>query len=153
MGWQFAGFFARADASVLEAALRMWPGCQGRLIADPFPGMGVAVSAHALTYGDSEQEQEQAQQLAWALECGLVAWSRHYPLTLFVFIRADCFGGACVYEGYVCQDGAVRERAADGDDGDRSGAALRQLVRALGVELGDPPLFAPFTRGFFDGSQ
>ncbi len=148
MGWQFAGFFARADGSVLEDALRTWPGCHGRLIADPFPGLGVAVSAHALTYGDSEQEQEQAQQVAWALERGLAPWSHHYPLILFVFIRADCFAGDCVYEGYVCQDGAVHERAADGD---RGGAALRQLVRALGVELGDPPHFAPFTREFFDG--
>lgn len=50
MGWQFAGFFARAGSPVLEAALGMWPECHGRLIADPFPGIGVAVPERALTY-------------------------------------------------------------------------------------------------------
>ena len=147
MGWQFAGFFAWADPSVLEAALSMWPECHGRLIVDPFPGIGVAVPERALTYGDSDEEQERAQELAWALERDLVAWSHRFPLTPFVFLRADCSGGVCWYEGYVCQDGAVREATADRA---RGGAALRQLVRALSVELGDPPLFAPFTRGFFD---
>ncbi|HEV2459485.1 MAG TPA: hypothetical protein VGS80_14100 [Ktedonobacterales bacterium] len=146
MGWQFADFFAQADPSVLEAALATWPECRGRLIVDPFPGIGVAVPERALTDGDSDEEQERAQELAWALERDLVAWSRRFPLTLFVFLRADCAGGTCWYEGYVCQDGVVREAAADRA---RGGAALRQLVRALGVELGDPPLFAPFTRGFF----
>jgi hypothetical protein len=147
MGWQFAGCFARADPSVLEAALGTWPQCRGRLIADPFPGIGVAVSDRALTYGDADAEHERAQELAWALEGALVAWSHRFPLTPFVFLRADCSGGVCWYEGYVCQDGAVREAAADRA---RGGDALRQLVRALGVELEDPPLFAPFTRGFFN---
>jgi hypothetical protein len=147
MGWQFTGFFARTDPSVLEAALGTWPECRGRLIADPFPGIGVAVPEHALTYGDSDEEQEHAQELAWALERDLMAWSRRFPRTPFVFLRADCSGGVGWYEGYVCQDGAVREAATDRA---RGGAALRQLVRALGVELGEPPLFAPFTRGFFD---
>jgi hypothetical protein len=121
MGWQFAGFFVQAERPVLDAALRTWPGCRGRLIADPFHGIGVAVPEHALTYGDTEEDQEQAQELAWALEQELVAWSRHYPTMHFVFIRADCFGGVCDYEGYVCQDRVILERAKDGE---RSGAAL-----------------------------
>lgn len=152
MGYVFAGFFARADAPILEAALRRWPGCRGRLITEPFPGIGVAVNDHVLTYGGStEEEYEQAQELAWAIEEELVEWSRQYPATRFVFLRANCFGGKCVYEGYVCQDGLIRERAKDDKPGD--GDALPQLVRALGIELGVPPYFEPFTRHFFDRSH
>jgi hypothetical protein len=151
MGYVFSGFFARADAPILQAALRRWPGCRGRLITEPFPGIGVAVNDHVLTYGGStEEEYEQAQELAWAIEEELVEWSRLYPAICFVFLRADCFGGGCRYEGYVCQDGAVRERAED--HGPNNGNALPRLVRALGVELGTPPHFEPFTRHFFDHS-
>jgi hypothetical protein len=152
MGWQFAGFFAQADRSILEAALRTWPGCVGRLITEPFQGIGVAVPEHALTYtyGPSDEEREHARELASALELELEAWSRAYPTMPFVFLRAACVGGPCLYAGYVCQDGVVRLRASDRE---RGGAALPRLVRALGVELGDPPDFAPFTRGFFDHAR
>ncbi len=152
MGYQFAGFFARADAPILEAALRTWPGSRGRLITEPFPGIGVAVNDHVLTYGGStEEENEQAQELAWAIEEELVEWSCQYPAICFVFLRAECAGGTCLYGGYVCQDGAVNERAKDDKPG--AGTALPQLVRALGVELGTPPYFEPFTRGFFGRSR
>jgi len=151
MGWQFAGFFAHADEAALEAALRAWPGCQGRVITEPFHGIGVAVPSHAFTYGDSDEEQEQAEELAWAIEQELVVWSRRYPATRFVFISADCFGGTCQYEGYVCEDGAILLRAQDPDEGE--GGALPRLVRALGVELATPPFFEPLTRGFFERSR
>lgn len=152
MGYVFAGFFARADAPILEAALRGWPSCRGRIITEPFPGIGVAVNDHVLTYGGStEEEYEQAQELAWAIEEELVEWSRQYPAICFVFLRAECFGGTCLHEGYVCQDGAIHERAQDTDDDE--GDALPRLVRALGVELATPPYFEPFTRGFFERSR
>ncbi len=152
MGYVFAGFFARADAAVLEAALPRWPGCRGRLISQPFTGIGVEVPDEILTYGGgSDEEDEQAQELAWAIEDDLVEWSRHYPATRFVFFRANCFGGKCMYEGYVCQDGVIRERANDDKPGD--GDALPRLVRALGVDLGTPPHYEPFTRGFFECSR
>lgn len=148
MGFQFAGFFAQAQPEVLAAALRTWPGCRGRLITEPFHGLGIAVPSHALTYGDTEEEQEQARKLAYALEDELVRWSQQYTDTVFVFVSADCFGGKCLYAGYVCQNGAVLERAQDTDEQD--GIALPRLVRALGVELGDSSYFAPLLRDFFE---
>ncbi|MGZ3665519.1 MAG: hypothetical protein ACXVDA_13670 [Ktedonobacterales bacterium] len=152
MGYQFAGFFARSDTPILDAALRRWPGCRGRLITEPFPGIGVAVNDHVLTYGGStEEEYEQAQELAWAIEQELVEWSRQYPATRFVFLRAECFGGECLYEGYVCQDGSIHDSAQDTDED--NGDALPRLVRALGVKLGTPPYFEPLTRHFFDRSH
>ncbi|HEX8035763.1 MAG TPA: hypothetical protein VF510_18035 [Ktedonobacterales bacterium] len=148
MGYVFAGFFARADTPILQAALRRWPGCRGRLITTPFPGIGVAVNDHILTYGGStEEEYEQAEELAWAIEQELVEWSRQYPTICFVFLHAECFGGTCLCEGYVCQDGVIHARAQDTDEDNAE--ALPLLVRALGVELGTLPHFEPFTRGFF----
>ncbi|HEV8193390.1 MAG TPA: hypothetical protein VGP82_18160 [Ktedonobacterales bacterium] len=149
MSYAFAGFFAQAEPSVLKDALATWPGCQGRIITEPFQGIGVAVPEQALTYGRPAHVGERATALAYALEEELVAWSRGYPATRFVFMRARCIGGPCRYWGYVCQDGAIQARATDSVMG--HGDALQRLVRALGVELdqesGD---FAPFTRGYFN---
>ena len=148
MGFQFAGVFAQAQPEILAAALRTWPGCHGRLITEPFHGLGIAVPSYALTYSDSVEEQEQARGLAYELEDGLVGWSQQYPETVFVFLNADCFGGKCLYAGYVCQNGMVLERVQDMDE--RDGIALPRLVRALGVELDDSGHFVPLTRDFFD---
>lgn len=151
MGWQFAGFFAKAEVSVLDAALRKWPDAQGRMIVDPFQGIGVAVPSEALTYGDTDEEYEQAQELAWALKRELVEWSRGYPTKRFVFIRADCFGGTCDYEGYICGDGIIQyqTKEANGSQNDM----LRTLVQALGVELPETSYFEPLTRGYFDSKD
>lgn len=148
MSFQFAGFFAQAQPEVLAAALRMWPKCQGRLITEPFHGLGVAVPVDSLTYGDAVEGYEHARDLAYALEDDLVGWSKRYPDVLFVFLNADCFGGECLYSGYTCQNGVVLAHAKDIDEKDN--IALPQLLRALGVELDDSGYFAPLTRGFFD---
>jgi hypothetical protein len=150
MGFKFSGFFAQGNAAILDAALQIWPGCRGRLITEPFHGFGIAVPEHALTYGDLDEEQEQSQELAYALEDDLVGWSQQYPETVFVFLNADCFGGTCLYAGYVCQNGRVLERVQDRE---RGGIALPRLVHALGVELDDSYHFTPLARGYFDRSR
>lgn len=148
MGFEFAGFFAQGDRMLLEAALDKWPGCDGRLVTEPFHGIGIAVHSRALTYGDTEEEQEQARELAYALEDELVRWSQRYPDVTFVFINVDCFGGACLYSDYICQSGVILDRVKNASMSDGDG--LPRLVRALGVELDDSRYFAPLTRGFFD---
>ncbi|HEX5157935.1 MAG TPA: hypothetical protein VFW17_12030 [Ktedonobacterales bacterium] len=104
--------------------------------------------SRALTYGDTEEEQEQARELAYALEDELVRWSQRYPDVTFVFINVDCFGGACLYSDYICQSGVILDRVKNASMSDGDG--LPRLVRALGVELDDSRYFAPLTRGFFD---
>jgi hypothetical protein len=149
VGYVFAGFFALAEPAVLEDALSTWTGCRGRVITEPFQGIGVTVPERALTYGEPPSEGKRARELAHTLEEELVAWSQRYPATQFVFIRAECFGGQCQYWGYICQNGAIEERAEDPDMD--HGDALPRLVRALGVQLGpESRYFAPFTRGYFD---
>lgn len=126
-------------------------GCDGRLIIEPFHGFGIAVPSRALTDGDTDEEEEQARELAHALEDELVIWSQRYSDMQFVFINADCFGGTCLYSGYICQSGTILDRAKNASMSDGDG--LPRLVRALGVELDDSGYFAPLTRGFFDTSR
>jgi hypothetical protein len=123
----------------------------GRLIAEPFVGIGLAVPENALTYGEPHGDQKEAQELASSVEEPLPSWSVEYPAITFVFMRADCFGGIGFYEGYICRNGMILIRAKDDQKTENEGgAALRQLVAALGVQLPDHPGFVPFTRGFFD---
>jgi len=98
MGYQFAGFFASADRSMLQDARRAWPGCRTHGITAPFHGVGVAVPETALTYGEPEDAYARAIEMWHNIEMGLPAWSRRYPSTLFVFLHADCFGGICYKE-------------------------------------------------------
>jgi hypothetical protein len=153
MAYEFAGFFARAELAVLEDALAAWSGCRGRTITEPFLGIGVAVPDRALTYGKPKDAGTQARELAHRLEEELVTWSLRHPATRFVFLHAECFGGACQYRGYVCQNGVILEQAEDPDLVRGLGDALPRLVRALGVEFAPQSMyFAPFTRGYFDST-
>src|SRR5690348_17345751 len=130
MGFQFAGLFAQGERTLLDAALDRWPGCHGRLITEPFHGIGIVVPSRILAYGDTDEE-EQARELAYALENELVDWSKHYPNVQFVFINADYFGGTCFYSGYVCQNGMTLDRVKNAS---RSDDGLPRLVRVLGVK-------------------
>jgi hypothetical protein len=148
MGFQFAGFFAQAQPTLLESALQRWPGCRGRVVTEPFRGVAIAVPEHALNDGSSDEEQEQAQSLAWAIEDELVEWSQQFPGAVFVFVTADCFGGHCEYAGYICGNGVLRKRIPETGYGGND--VLARLVHVLGVDLDEAYSFAPLTRGFFD---
>jgi hypothetical protein len=59
---------------------------------------------------------EHAQAVGYAIEDELPSWSAGYPDLDFVIVFAECFGGTCEYEGYVCRAGNVTTRAS-GQDG------------------------------------
>ena len=95
----------------------------------------------------SDDEYERHLESVAAVEEKLVAFSRDFSRSTFVYLEADCFGGACIYSGYAAQAGKVRltispESAKEGTE------PLRQLMAALGVDLGDG-YFAPLTRGYW----
>jgi hypothetical protein len=133
---------------MIAAARQTWPGIVARVISEPFHGIGVAVPINALTYSYPDEAYEAAEELAARIEKELVVWSQNYPETPFVFLKALCVGGNCMYEGYVCKNGAMRFQACD--EQANTGDALGQLVDALGVELPATNYFAPLVRGYFD---
>ncbi len=147
MGYRFNGFFAQADASLLELAMHQWPFCIGRSIAIPFTGIGIMCPS--LSDANTDEAVEIALEQITAVEEGLIPWSKQFPSTVFVYIEADCVGGNCLYDGYVCRDGSILVRY---DSTDQSPAQSRQDLKRLLTWLGlteNTIYFAPFERGFF----
>lgn len=144
MAYAFAGFFACTDGAVLNHALRTWPQCHGRLITAPFEGIGIA--APDRLHVDSTEIARRAEAVAQALDEELPAWSQQNPLITFVYLQAECFGGLCDYNGYVCRDGYILLRASGNSHSD----VLKRLLCYLGLELNDRSYFAPLKRTYFD---
>lgn len=150
MGFEFDGFFACAEETVLADALARWPFCQGRVITAPFAGIGLAlpdpdsIDLRGLAVEERQRAITQAYELFNETDLAgeLREWSRHHPAVIFVHLHATC-AGRCVYWGFACQDGQVLEEANGGDE------ALAALVRYLDVELDASGYFAPLARGYF----
>lgn len=148
MGYQFKGFFAKAEESLIQEAEIKWSGCRGRVVTTPFVGIGIA--SPDWNCQDSDQAYEQAIEISYAIEDQLPEWSKNYPDIVFVFVNVDCFGGICIYQGYVCQNGRVIAQDKGDACGELRKRALKQLIAHLGVELGYQQYFAPFEREFFN---
>lgn len=72
----------------------------------------------------------------------LPALSRKFPGKPFGYVHVDCFGGTCMYNGEVVQDGVVLWR------GEHSQETHQHVLARLGLPFGW--YFPPFVRGFFD---
>lgn len=148
MGFTFRGFFARCEnpEDMAAAAYKAWPKIRCKIITEPFYGLGASmpdlVGAVALHNPDNDKDDEALYEELDALEEGLPAWSRNYPGTLFVYVFADCFGGTCLYEGYLCKNGKQIKQVP------ASVSGLEELLSALGVAADKP--FQPLTRNFFE---
>src|SRR5262249_5589317 len=90
----------------MDAALFRWPFCQAKLISAPFRGFGVRAPDPDRD-AQSDEEYERLLELSFAVERGLADFSRGFEDATFVFVDADCFGGTCVYMGFVVRAGAV----------------------------------------------
>lgn len=90
----------------------------------------------------TRQEYEHAVELVADVEGGLRAWSQAFPDTRFAFIAADCFGGTCLYGGFVCQDG--RDVASCS----ASSSGHSELLAHVGLNVEFE--FPPFERNFFE---
>jgi hypothetical protein len=92
---------------------------------------------------DTDAEYWAAVEQSELVESELRSWSQDFPNTSFTYIRADCIGGACLYDGFVCREGAILDRV------EPSRYAHVSLLRHVGI-LTDGA-FEPFTRVFFEG--
>jgi hypothetical protein len=134
MGYVFDGCFARYVPGPAEAMRERWPHARVRRIERPFDGVCLRLPWVI--------ETEEVQELVYRFRDELPEWSRSFPGVTFVQVMAECFGGSCEYEGYVCRDGRkVLEEPFHPD-------ALGRLMAAIGVTLKDGYYFEPFTREF-----
>ena len=89
-----------------------------------------------------EISDETTQELVYRFRDELRDWSRSFPELAFAYVRAECFGGHCEYEGYVCRNGAILfEEELDSK-------ALGRLMALIGVKLPAGDYFEPFTRKY-----
>lgn len=130
--------------TILSDALERWPFIR-------LPNRDFVLPKHAqfappeLTdYLFANQKQyEKALERNWEVEDGLPEWSRNHPSVTFACVRADCVGGACVYDGYIVLSGTSIFEVS----GDYAGHL--ELLAHVGLSLGSA-FFAPFTRGYFE---
>jgi hypothetical protein len=144
MAYRFRGFFSDGDVAVMEAALARWPFCKGKTIASPFNGFGLS-APDPDREAESDEENTRLPELPFAVERGLLEFSRGFSSSTFVFIDADCFGGVCIYSGFVARAGEVHLRVESEKPGLET---LRQLLLCLGVRL-QSGYFEPFVRGYW----
>jgi hypothetical protein len=144
LGFRFQGFFSDGDESAMAAAMDRWPFCTGKPIAIPFHGFGLR-APDPDREAESDEEYKRLLELPFAVKRGLVEFSRGFPAATFVFIDADCFGGTCIYTGFVAQVGEVSLRVTEAQTGSEP---LQRLLEPLDVRL-QSGYFAPFTRGYW----
>ena len=77
------------------------------------------------------------------MEDGLPEWSRAFPDVTFAVVSVDCFGGTCLYGGYVVRAGDTLVRV------EAESAGHRELLGRIGVHLSENH-FPPFARGYFE---
>jgi hypothetical protein len=144
MGYWFSGFFLRTtdqDAlpELVSSIKEQWSRVVCRLVKEPFVGLGVRMTN--FTWGvDDEKGEEQL-----AIEDELPTWSKQYPFFTVVYLEADCFGGTCIYRGYVCRNGTNLFKEENLERGPES---LDRLLKHIDVKLTEG-YFSPFERDFF----
>ena len=157
MGFYLRCAIAKVDDPVIAerivvAARELFPAfVRSRRFSQPFDGVITGydpVAAHEQIvekfaehgYADEEAAYE---DVAEVIENRIGDLSHEFPAIPFAFVDVDCFGGTCMFRGYVVKDVTVTHRE------ESSSSAHVRLFQALGVA--DPQWhFPPFTRGFMD---
>ncbi|MCU0444120.1 MAG: hypothetical protein MUE85_04325 [Microscillaceae bacterium] len=128
------------DDPILSQLITDFKLIQVRTFAAEFRGLVGQVNI--LKIWNDKLLDEDMDTLLYALEEGIAELSQKFPHKKFVFIEADCFGGACLYSGLVMQNGeTLLEQSYD-----PSGHIW--LLQALYPEYKEY-YFEPFTRDFF----
>jgi hypothetical protein len=133
--YTFRGFFCPDAPGLRHAISSRWPDACVVSLSQPFCGLGVR-------YSDGHDVPQGHEQLLGSEPFApLEALSAQFTELPIVYVVAECFGGACEYEGRVFRGGfAVAQ-----ESGRR---ALTRLVSHLDVRLDEREFFLPFTRSF-----
>lgn len=73
----------------------------------------------------------------------VVQFSLLYPNKKIAFIEVECFGGVCLYEGFIVQNGIKLKEESSSD------RAHIALLKEIYSKYGNEIYFEPFTRDFF----
>ena len=84
MSFHLMAFFAKADETLMEEAMKKWPKAKGKAIDAPFKGIGIA--SPYINKADNEEEYEKANDIGYDLEEHLPEFSKQHPETVFVFV-------------------------------------------------------------------
>jgi hypothetical protein len=103
---------------------------------------GLVAQLDAMKIHKTITNEDEVYELIAALEDGIEDFSRKFSHKKFAFIEADCFGGACIYFGFVMQNGEI----LFGQSYDHSGHI--PLLQAINPAF-EGHYFEPFTRDFF----
>ncbi len=147
MGYRFEGFFSDGNEAIRDAALARWPFCTAKAIKSPFRGFGMR-APDPEQVAESDDDYERMSELSFAVVQELPEFSKRFPNAAFVFIRADCFGGVCIYDGFATRAGEILFHVEPKRAGWES---LQELLRPLCVRL-KFGYFRPFVRGYWDES-
>jgi hypothetical protein len=142
MGYRFWGCFAKCPdeksaKEIIRSASEKWPDAKSKIIKEPFFGIGVSMP----DFRDAQDDE--TYEKTFAIEEQLPEFSKNFPEQNFVYVEADCFGGTCLYEGYICKKGEVIFKAKSEKD------SLIKLMKEIKVKLDKKGHFKPFERGFF----
>lgn len=85
---------------------------------------------------------DEAFERIYEFEDKTVAFSKMFPHKKFAYIDVLCFGGTCLYEGFVVKDGEIILKESSSYGGH---IVLLQAINPIFRDF----YFAPFTRDFF----
>lgn len=141
--YEFKGFFVPDGTHSLIDEIRVrWPTAIVREVDDVFKGVGARFPELEVWGRGTGPQWESAFRSVTNIRRELVEFSRSHPENTFVIASAECWGGDCDYEGFVCRGGRIISKARRGP------ASLRPLLDHLGIPDEEQQYFFPFTQHF-----
>jgi hypothetical protein len=135
-----AEYSSIADETILTQLLADFKHIQVKIFEAGFKGLVAQLNIMKI-YQTMDDEGE-AYELINSLENGMENLSRKFPHKKFAFIEVDCFGGACIYSGFVMQNGEILLEQSNNPSGHIP------LLQAISPTYSGH-YFEPFTRDFF----
>jgi hypothetical protein len=111
-----------------------WPEARVREIGDPLNGIGLRLPPEDDPSASDRQNRFPAD---------LLEFTRQFPVVTFVYVKVECFGGACDHWGYAARDGSKLDQVEEADS-----RGLERLLAHPGVSLQGGASFEPFSRTY-----
>jgi hypothetical protein len=128
------------DEGIIAALLATFKYSQAKTFQAEFAGLVGQIDTMKLQ--KTVFDEDEVHTWSYAMEEGLEDFSKQFPHKKFVFIEADCFGGACIYSGFAVQNGEILFQQSYDHNGH---IKLLQEISPTYTEF----YFEPFTRDFF----